>query len=567
MDKLDVVLHSKSGQFEFDGRDTLRVQIQDSGAGWRDPDSVEKGHSQFNLQGAPPPLPIKVRIIPKNESHGSIYWSAEKEFIYKGNGVLATVSKTYDTENDDYVNTDYVSTADADRLFFAAQSFPNGGDMIVPLGVTVTKVRNVLPRAKKIIKDVPPYRRDRLRSDGYSIPEKCPPWDHPTPLDPNFVCSDYTPAWDLPPRAKLSVVGLPVVIPDPKNQSKRAVNIVDKSVAPRMVETVLEVRERKREMPKKGVVPQLFGVSVPETLLNVGTPTDRPSLPFHVHFRPYAAIGTYFAGPYPFNWDHIFYCLWSERTYVEDPLTRPKVGKGLCYQIACSGKKVALVLPCPYGYGFGKAVADPAWLEDMLAEIQAYYFRQLPIQPIQWSSDRPGWVSVSGLSGGNDAMASLLSKVVQKIEQKVEQKDGQEVRQEDPLQKSAIREVYLFDAPVGSIGNTLRTVKRWADKHPDFRVRAYSQTAESAYRGYLFEVSESESLVVDPNKGTRDEKPKMLTGTYVWVPTYKGETTFIKQDKEQDKEQDKSIHWVSDKVHQLVGALMLTDALRRSGLP
>lgn len=499
MDTIVVTLHNRHGDTEFAERDSIRVELKESDSDWRGPDEVRDGSSYFSLKRVERPLPVELRVTPGGTP---LYWACQKRFLYLGDGDLAKLVEP-DPSNDDYVDTNFVSAADAHGLFFAEQSLRQGRNAVVTVGAIATKVRNVLPRAQRNVLQVPDYRREVV-PDTYTLPK------------------GYRPTWTLPPRHNLSVVGLPVVNRNSQTPTEGNVHIIGATVEPDMSETVLEVRER--------LVPQLFSVSVPTHLLSADAFREQPSLPFHVHYRPYSRGAGYFDSrpgftSYPFDWDYLFFCLWGERTYVQDPFHRPKVGKGYCYQIAHSGKAVALALPCPHRSTFGKAVEDPAWLDDMLIEIQAYVFRQLRLL---WPGRRPGRTSVSGLSAGNEAMAQLLEKA-----------NGEH----------AIRESYILDAPDGSANKTLSTIASWATRVDDSRIRAYSRYSTAAYLNPVYGLSEV-SEVGDPVGPPR---------SYVRLPPERWRTPF--------QERGDLALLSQGNVHQLIGGQMLADALRRSGLP
>ena len=519
MDLLEVVLYNRNRETTFDGRSTVHVKIRESAAlreleqaNWRDPEPGIDG-IYFKLQEARRPLYVEVRVIPDDTSD---FWAAQQEFTFHEKGIISTGTVIIYPEDDKYVDTNFVSTSDAGRLFFAYTSLTTEGHTIITISVAVTKVRNVFPKVQKILESLPendPRREYILK-----------------PPDDAGVREPYPLTWDLPPREKLSVSKEWVV---DTNDMKYDVNIGDANVTPRMLETVLQVRGKK--------VPQLFAVSVPRSFEPGGRNGDQ-LVAFHVHFRPYARQRSLILSnaQYPFDWGYIFVCLWRERLYLADAMNPVDNGRGYCYQITESRKAVALVLPCPGNVeNFGRA-EDPAWLEDILGEIQAHYFR---LWGNRRHSLRPGRVSVSGFSAGNGAMARLLKKCTP---------------------EHVFREAYLLDAPedelASNLGKILPMIEAWKKRfeHPldrdgpwGFRVRVYAKFSKDSlnWRHWLTDDGK--------NPYNNSNCTYVILGPESWAKAVAERAPGLLDNDKKD--------W--KKLHQLFASLMLTDALRRSGHP
>ena len=412
------------------------VQVNEAGSGFRGPDAVRSSEAYFRLRPARPLL-LEIRVVPR----GDDLWRIQQ--CFRLTDALHPVdeatlpSAVSASEREQH----YVSSAEAARLFFQEQgphplSFTGRSGSVTAVSVLLPRVRDVLPKAARLLRDVP---RERIERPG-----------HPDGFD---VPADVLPLpWALASK-RLAILQSPIHRGDD-------LHFEDQTVAPDMVERVFEVRQ--------DVVPKLLSVSCPTALLDAAvkatsaTSATRPSLPMVLHFRPFARGAGFFdhrpgGAGYPWDWDYLFFTMWAERDYVRSPLVRPKVSHGFCYQIAASGKLAALVCPVPRGSSFG-SLMHFEWSFDILSEIQAALLRS---RGIYRPAHRPGRTALSGFSAGCNAIADVVSALG----------DGHPVR-----------EVYLHDPPEVTADEILRSVVGWADRiGGDACVRSYGRFSEAAH--------------------------------------------------------------------------------------
>jgi hypothetical protein len=481
----------------------IQVELNEAGTGWREPDA---GHRRdfgvyFELRRAERPLPVELRITPPASSP---FWPIRKRFQYDRTTLMQVASEV---EQDD---PDGVPVADARLSFYHLQRpdfGTSGANSVVSVGVVLSRVRDVLTRVQHELGNIPRVRLQtpRQNPDTFTVPDT------------------YPLAWSSAPLTLPSVVQMPLI----RGGSTDLRFTTPADVAPAMTEAVLEVRG--------GGVPALLSVSCPTELLDrvaiaSRSSPQRPSLPFLVHYRPFARGAGFFdqrpgSKGYPWDWDYLFFPFWSERSYITDPIVRPKVGKGFCYQIAASGNRLALVLPLPRGSSFGRMI-DPAWLESMLVEIQAYLLRR---RLVYAPSDQPNRVALSSLSAGAEALRDVLQR---------------------SEATHAIREAYLLDPPDFEADSITRTILGWSNRIGNTtRVRVYARFSNAVYESEgLVESTAFEQALPSP--------PSSLPRTYANVTTARWRRVADARGA--------LSRWNDSNVHQLVGATMLTDALRRS---
>jgi hypothetical protein len=121
--------------------------------------------------------------------------------------------------------------------------------------------------------------------------------------------------------------------------------------------------------------------------------------------------------PYPFNWDYMMFGAYHISNYVIDPFYLHSPGgqpfaKGLAYQIAASGKRIALVAPLPsMEKQHGSFKEDVSFVEELLEEISGHISRRLGHY---FSTVRHGRVAMATVSAGHTDLAEFLSKHIDK---------------------------------------------------------------------------------------------------------------------------------------------------------
>jgi hypothetical protein len=330
-------------------------------------------------------------------------------------------------------------------------------------------------------------------------------------------------AWDTPPVADHHVIASPAV-------SGSDLDFVPSAISPDMEHRVLEVM---------GIsTPQLFAVSWPRALTR--TATSGPT-PFVVYFRPTVGPNVargYYVGPglgaYPFGWDYLFYGLWRYVNYMGDPLTVDPYAKGLPYQMSAAERHVALVLPLNRHPGELGVFLDAAWMQRILTEIQGFMFRQagVPVAPPL------GRVALAAFSSGNSLVARFL---------------GHPLNQRHSLYLTAIRELYMFDAPPSGIAGWVSHAIRWsrAGSSSDKMIRVFARRAHPSFPALLGAALPAEAPFLVDSAADRSRTVAVLPET-AWrrATTTRGAPGAVKR-------------WQD--AHQLISATMLTDALRRSG--
>jgi len=321
-------------------------------------------------------------------------------------------------------------------------------------------------------------------------------------------------AWDTPSLSVRFAANPPV--------SSTMVQVSPQSIDPDTVDVVLEVAN----VP----APKMIAVSWPRSLAR----TDRSdATPFLIYFHPgmrqNVKAGFYEGNhqkPYPLGWDYLYYGLWRYVNYDGDPYTQNPFCKGLPYQIAASGKKVVLVLPMnKVDIEAGSMVNAPA-AEELLEEINGFMFRQARV----YTPPPLGLVAAGAFSSGVLLLQSLLASA---------QSTGR---------LAAMKEAYLFDrsfgnvapntAAVGAVGSAIA----WAGSDPAKRVRVYSQLDGRQVPNFQSLLGSVPGGAPSVTESANRSRTVVITPKQTWGPAVKEGGT-----------------------HQFISAIMLTDALRRSG--
>jgi hypothetical protein len=152
----------------------------------------------------------------------------------------------------------------------------------------------------------------------------------------------------------------------------------------------------------------------------------------------------YYQGPYPYDFDYVFYGLWNYLNYRESPLRTWPFSLGLPYQVAVSGKPVALVLPCSSVNDEIGSFRSSADMATTLRDLEGCLFRRAGVY------DPPpgiGRLALAAFSGSNSLLADFLNTPANRAHE---------------LWQNNLREIYSFDAVDGDIAGTVSAILSWA---------------------------------------------------------------------------------------------------------
>ena len=290
------------------------------------------------------------------------------------------------------------------------------------------------------------------------------------------------------------------------------------------------------------VFPKLIAVSFPKSLL------ASAETPFLVYFHPTLGqavpSGYYTAAPnlkspedgnfYPYGWDFLFHGFWKYLNYSGPDFTT-EYNIGLDYQVAQSGKDVAVVLPM-FHSNDGINVGDflkPDQIMLLLAEIKWFFTQQVDL-----ADGKPTAANFRVAMGAFSSATSLLATVLGNVN--------------SVFCRDALREVYFFDAPAG-VGNTcVAAALNWAKDNADKHIRFYSQWTYDNCNQVLGgqKAAQSARLVVHPTNANRSVA---LVPQAFWEPIVND--VALKDIKARG--------WAA--IHALVPSTLLADALARSG--
>jgi hypothetical protein len=286
------------------------------------------------------------------------------------------------------------------------------------------------------------------------------------------------------------------------------------------------------------VTPKLVAVSWPK---KVERTLASKKTPFLVYFHagmfqnsPRAnPPGTNYEGPgqkpYPFGFDYLFFGLWKYMNYQGDPLLSGggHYSKGIPYQVAAAGKDVVSILPeSSVGFEVG-AFGDAESAHDILREIDAFMYRRAGI----YTSKGIGRTALAAFSSGNDSIRFFFKNTA----------NHGKLFYTDILQ-----EVYGFDPPHAD--DWVDAALKWAGASSEKIIRIYSQGAHKTYAKLV----PHHTLTAPSVQTSGNSRSIALLPRKAWaaVRAPQGLTTLVDDD--------------NDDPHQLISAVMLTDAIRRS---
>lgn len=208
---------------------------------------------------------------------------------------------------------------------------------------------------------------------------------------------------------------------------------------------------------RKGTaLPQLFVVGWPALLPCVAGAPPTPFLVFFTH-ELNQNLGTFkHLDAYPDSWDYLHLVIYHYLNYGRDPVDVPSAGqtwRGLVYQMSVVGKTPVLFLPV----GDAKVPAgevgdclDAAKLEDLLLEVQAFFFKRagLPKPP----STEVGRTAMASFSSGNNQVSMFLTRAANGTHR---------------FYLDTLRELYSLDVPRALAPAWARAAQTWGGRGKD----------------------------------------------------------------------------------------------------
>jgi len=333
-----------------------------------------------------------------------------------------------------------------------------------------------------------------------------------------MVPAGWPPAtWDTDFMADLNFVNEPPV-------DSGDISFFADSIDPDAEQVVLEVANV--------AAPKALAVSWPQGILRSDF---EPPTPFLIYIHPMVgqnAPDFYTGFPYPFGFDYMYFVLWRYINYTADPLTSDPFAKGLAYQMAESGRNAVIVVPCN---GLGPEIGvfmNAGQVQLILQDVQAYMFRRAGafLPPFL------GRTALAGFSAGNLLVTQFLN---------------------DPSNRShsfyldTLQELYMFEAPNAVDWVNAAVAWQSAGNAGGKVIRGYQQGSIQALAQLVGGALPASPFVVDSANGTRTgaalpPSAWNRAATSAGNPAMAASATAF-----QDS-------------HQLISAMMLTDALRRS---
>lgn len=319
------------------------------------------------------------------------------------------------------------------------------------------------------------------------------------------------------------------VLQDPPVAAAKA-NFAEQSVAPKSGLTYFELRAD---------VPKMLSVLWPDSVVRTHD-TAASGVPYLLYFHPNAGQNhpEFYAGDYPFSHDFCYYqviryALYQasfraiDPTVKGDPLLHDPFWKGIAHQIEAAGKDVVLVKPVNKPHKEIGSMAHADVTEMVLLEVGAFMFRLAGVYPEQ--PPPIGRVALASFSASTGLAIAFLRD-----------------NASHPFVTERLREVYSFDAPGAFRFPWLLQVGKWL-KGDDTRIaRAYGRATRAA-----------------EFKGLLGAEVSIPTTTPVFVDSADGRRTCATISNA-DWQAVSSMNVTFQEAHQLVSALLLTHAMRRS---
>jgi hypothetical protein len=289
----------------------------------------------------------------------------------------------------------------------------------------------------------------------------------------------------------------------------------------------------------KGVeAPQLIAVSWPKSLERTASSSSTPFL-LYFHTNITQNSPEYYAPfTYPYGWDYLYFGFYRYLMYRGDPLTFDPYCKGLIYQVAASGKNVVLVLPLNRLNKEIGSFMDASVVHDVLKEIDAMMYRRVGIY---FPRPEIGRCALGSFSAGTGLIAQFL---------------GDNKNRKTSFYKDFLQEVYYYDPPGYITSMCVNQAVQWASagSSSNKMVRLYTQTGAQELWSLLKVQLPPAPFILDTPNG---RNTVALLGPGIWQrATSARGSSVANSTNPQNNFQD---------THQLLSAMLLTDALRRSG--
>jgi hypothetical protein len=205
-----------------------------------------------------------------------------------------------------------------------------------------------------------------------------------------------------------------------------------------------------------GVLPELFAVGWPLALPRTLDAGPTPFLVFFTHQLNQNVGDFKHLDHYPDSWDYLHLGIYQYLNYARNPLDVDNDGygwRGLCYQLSFSQKRLALVLPIGDATKPAGEVGDcldAAKLEDLLLEIQAFFFKRAGL--FRPPATVLGRAAMASFSSGNNEVAMFL---------------GRSSNASHRFYLDTLREVYALDDPRAFAAGWAGVAQSWASKGKD----------------------------------------------------------------------------------------------------
>lgn len=490
------------------GASTTLVAVRASfdGGIFVDPDNDILDVHVFNVPDEPPQVTLSVIALDTGA------FSTSGTFVADGNGGLIAGS--------------------APAEFGPPTTTISGADVTISISVTMPELRDATSDSVAAL-DPPPAR---------------------APLGPQHPVT----SWSPPPNVDgISVVSTPCL-------SAKTLQFVKKSVSPDGEIVVLD--RAAADPPVRLVVYWPASVSreadaPPTSFLYFLKPTafqnsrpvaGEPEKPIFVNPGDRKDPDT--GSTYPNGFDYNFFGLWRVFHYsddldkngqsLSDPILGDAAWKGIPYQVEASGKPVVVVLamnevavnPCDEL----KALSSAFDLRRLLLDVQAFMFRRA-------GNPNPpgiGRLAMASFSSGHNTLACLLAS------------PGNPA---DPFITDTLQEIYLFDPNAdraGPFAGTVQAIADWLKTGPSTQkiARVYSQLTPKDDQGndLLAPILAQLQIVAPPQSPFDVNSPVNANVSVTCLPL--GMWNQLSNSKF-----TKSVD-----AHQVIPAVMLTDALRRS---
>jgi hypothetical protein len=256
---------------------------------------------------------------------------------------------------------------------------------------------------------------------------------------------------------------------------------------------------------------------------------------------------------HPFGWDYLFSQLWAKLNYRDNPMLSPNF-HGFPCQIHASGKKAVLVVPLLSRDAGAGAFSDPAKMLATLGAIGDWIVGQRFKQTLE-AAFEPRSVALAAFSSG----CALLKDVLANLRV-----------------ASAVHEVYLFDPPADISDEVVEAAVQWTSRNtaPGI-VRVYSNRVYPALNKVTPCLPQQSPQAQSSADGRRtvvimtEKNWRLLFGSHIkadWSPALRDLNNIPAA---LNDPQDIGAVFLkinpNASLHQYMPALMLTDALRRSG--